>query len=91
MRKHLKEYANHVHLVMIIKTGNDFGKEFASERSEAAYIARTIFFIYSYRLLKKLRLIVVGSCNSSRHERFLREKFFKNEISENNSQKFHDQ
>jgi len=42
-------------------------------------------------LLKKLCLIVSGSCNSSRHERFMKEKFFKNEISENNSQKFHDQ
>ena len=30
------------------------------------------------------------SCNSSRHQRFMRE-FFKNEISENISQKFHDQ
>jgi len=30
----------------MIKTGNNFGKEFASERvAEAAYIARTIFFI----------------------------------------------
>ena len=58
---------------------------------EAAYIARTFFFMYSYSLLKKLRLIVIGSCNSSRHELFMRQKFQKNEISENNSQKFHDQ
>jgi len=51
-----------------------------------------VFFIYKADgLLKKLRLIVTGSCNSSRHERFMREKFFKNEISENNTQKFHDQ
>jgi len=35
-----------------------------------------------------LRLIVTGSCNSSRHQRFMREKFFKNETSENISQKF---
>jgi len=27
---------------------NNFGKEFASERVEAAYIARTIFVIYNY-------------------------------------------
>jgi len=26
--------------------------------------------------------IVAGSCNSSRHQRFMREKFFKTEISE---------
>ena len=39
----------------------------------------------------KLRLIVTGSCNSSCHQRFTREKVFKNEISENISQKFHDQ
>jgi len=45
--------------------------EFASEEVEAAYIAREIFFIYSYSLLKKLRLIVIGSCNSSRHESFM--------------------
>ena len=75
----------------MIKTWNNFGKEFASERVEAAYISRTIFFIYSYSLFKKLHLIVVGSCNTSRHERFMREKFFKTQISENNSQKFHDQ
>jgi len=29
------------------KTWNNFGKEFASERVEAAYIARKIYFIYS--------------------------------------------
>jgi len=28
-------------------------------------------------LLKKLRLIVTGSCNSSRHQYFMRKKFFK--------------
>jgi len=60
-------------------------KEFASEGVEAACIARTI------QLLQKLRLNVIGSCNSSRHQHFMREKFFKNEISENISQKFHDQ
>jgi len=38
-----------------------------------------------------LRLIVADSCNSSRHQRFMREKFFKIEISENISQKFHHQ
>ena len=75
----------------MIKTWNNFGKKFASERVETAYITRTIFFIYSYSLLEKQRLIVVGSCNTSRHERFMREKFFKTQISENNSQNFHDQ
>jgi len=34
-------------------------------------------------------VIVTGSGNSTRHQRFMREKFFKNEISENISQKFH--
>ena len=29
-------------------------------------------------------------CNSSRHQRFVREKFFKNDTSETISQKFHD-
>ena len=72
----------------MIQNVNNFDKEFASEGVEAAYIARTFFF-YS-QLLKKLRFIVTGSCNSSRHQCFMREKFFKNEISENISQKcFH--
>jgi len=44
--KHLKEFANHINLVkMIFIMWNNFGKEFASEGVEAAYIARTIFFI----------------------------------------------
>jgi len=47
-------------------------------------------FLY-LQLLKKLRLIVTGSCNSSRNQRFMREKFSKNEIRENISQKLHDQ
>jgi len=67
---------------------NNFGKEFASEGVEAAYIPQTIF---SFIATKKLRLIITGNCNSSRHQRFMREKFFKTEISENISQKFHDQ
>jgi len=47
--------------------------------------------LVSYSLLKKLRLIVTGSCNSSCLERFMWDMFFKKEISENNSKKFHDQ
>jgi len=35
--------------------------------------------------------MVTRSCNSSRYQRFMQEKFFKNEISENISQKFDDQ
>jgi len=46
---------------------------------------------FNLQLHKKLRLIVSGHCNSSRQQHFMREKLFKNEISENNSQKFHDQ
>ena len=34
-------------------------------------------------LFKKLRFIDAGSCNSSCHQRFMRGKFFKNEISDN--------
>ena len=45
---------------------------------------------YLLQLLKKLRLVVTGSCNSSHHQRFMREKFFKNEITEKIFQKFHD-
>jgi len=44
-------------------------------------VSHELFF--HSQLLKKLRLIVTGSCNSSRHQRFMREKFFINEISEN--------
>ena len=36
----------------------------------------------SNKQLKTLRLVVTGSCNSSHHQRFMREKFFKNEITE---------
>jgi len=68
----------------------NFGEEFASEGDKAAlYIVRTIFF--NLQLLKTLRLIVTGSYNSSRHQHFMRETFFKNNISENISQKFCDQ
>ena len=59
----------------------------------AAYIARTIYFIYS-SLQKCVWLfiqVVTNSCRSHVHQRFMRESFFKNEISENISQKFHDQ
>jgi len=48
-------------------------------------------FSFIATLLETLRLIVTGRCNSSRHERFMRGRFFTNEISENNSQKFHGQ
>ena len=41
--KHLTEFANHIYLVKM-KAWNNFGKEFASEEFEAAYIARTSFF-----------------------------------------------
>jgi len=36
-----------------------------------------------------MRLIVAGSCNSSRRQCFTWKKFFKSEFSENISQKFH--
>jgi len=38
-----------------------------------------------------MRLVVSRSCNITLHQRFVREKFFKSEISENISHKFHDQ
>jgi len=49
------------------------------------------FLSFPTTVLLKLRLIVTGSCTSSRHQRFMREKFFKSEIRENISLKFHDQ
>jgi len=50
--KHLKGFANHIHLVKMIKTWNNFGKEFASERVEDAYITRTIFSCIAIAYLK---------------------------------------
>ena len=35
--------------------------------------------------------VATDSCNSSGHQRFMQDNFFKNEISENISQNFHDQ
>jgi len=46
---------------------------------------------FNLQLLKKMRLIVTGSYNSFRNQRFMREKFSKNDIRENISQKLHDQ
>jgi len=51
----------------------------------------TLEKIFQLQLFKNLHFIVTGSCNSSRHKRFMRENVFNNEISENISQKFHDQ
>jgi len=53
-----------------------------------------ISFIYSSVAPYKsvchcLSQVVTNSFNSCRHQRFILEKFFKNEISENISQKFH--
>jgi len=69
-------------------------KNFASERVAVAYSTSLEQFFHLYRVIK-LRLIfmkvVANSCNSSRRQRFVREvcqKFVKNGISENISQKF---
>jgi len=72
------------------KTRNDFGKKFSYEgvEVEAAYIAQTIF---SFIATWKAAFDCYGRCNSSCQQRFMRKKFFKNGISENISQKFHDQ
>jgi len=34
----------------------------------------------SFIAIKELRLAVTGGCNSSRHQRFMRDKFFKNKL-----------
>jgi len=49
------------------------------------------FFSFVATVFKKLHWVVTGSCNSSRHQRFMQDKFKKNEISENISQTFYDQ
>jgi len=66
----------------------------ASEKIADAYAARTIYFIYSclQNCVQLLIQVVINWCNSScRYERLIREKFFKHEISEIISQKFHNQ
>ena len=71
----------------------DFWQKFASERVVAAYIARTIYFIYSsvQRCAWLFKQVVTNSYNSSGDQRFMRDNFFKNDININISQKFHDQ
>ena len=64
-------------------------KLFRKESKLPISLEQVFSFIAS--LLKTLRLIDAGSCNSCRHEHFIREKFLKNEFSENNSNKLHDQ
>jgi len=56
---------------------------------KAAKLPISLEHVFHSQLLKKLRFIFTGCCNPSRHQRFMLEKFFKNEISENISQKFH--
>ena len=63
-------------------------KNFLRKELSCLYRSNNLFHL---QLLKKLRLIATGSCNSSRHQRFIRKKFFKIETKENILQKFHDQ
>jgi len=71
------------------ETWSTSGKEFVLKRIAAAYIARTIPFIYSplQSCVRLFTQIVTSSCNYFRYQRFVREKFSKNEISEKISQK----
>ena len=62
----------------------------ASEGVATVYIARTNFFIYS-SLQSWVWFFVTSSCYSSCHQRFMPVKLFITEISENISQKFHEQ
>jgi len=55
-------------------------------------LGQFISFIAPYKgAFDCLYKLLFNSCNSSGHQRFMQEHFFKNEISENTSQKFHDQ
>ena len=65
----------------LFKTWNTSGKEFASARVAAAYIARTIYFIYSssQRCVCLFIQVVTNSCNYSGHQRFMR-NLFKNAV-----------
>ena len=71
-----------LNLLKWFKMWNTSGKEFASERVAAAHIARIIYFICSsFRsciwLFIQVVTNTVAASNSSRHQRFMREKFFK--------------
>jgi len=70
-----------------------FASPLAVGQRNESHLPTSLEQILSFRpvALRKLRLIASNSCNSSHHQRFMRETFFKNEISENISQKFHDQ
>jgi len=73
----------HIQFVkMIFKIWNTSGKEFASERVTAVYIARIIYFIYSslQRRAWLFMQVASNSCNSSGHQRFMGENVFKNEL-----------
>jgi len=59
--------------------------------SKLPILEQFLSFVEQFLSFKKLRLVVTGSCNSSYHQRFTREKFFKNEFTEKISQKFHEQ
>ena len=78
-------------MVAGVKTWKNFGKEFASERVEAAYIARTIFVIYSYLkscvwlLLVTVTLPVTsGSCKTNFSKMKLLKTFPRNSITSKN-------
>jgi len=62
------------------KTWNNFGKEFASEVVEAAYVARTIYFIFHYLKQASGNTFCRDLENSSKFSRpkyFLSTGFFK--------------
>jgi len=74
--KHLKAFANHIHLVKIIQNMKlTLAKNLLRKESKPPISLKHFF---NLQLHNKLRLIVTGSCNSSRHQRFMREEFFQN-------------
>jgi len=72
--KHLDSQIIFIYLKWF-KTWNNFGKSFASERVEAAHIARNIFVIYSYLKSCIWLSLVAGTLPSVLHAREIFQKW----------------
>ena len=69
------------YLVKMIQNMKYYWQRICLGRSRSCLYRSNSFF--NLRLLEMVHLIVTGSCNSSRHQRFMREILKKNVISEN--------
>jgi len=69
--KHLKEFASHIQSVKMIQ---NMKVTLAKNLLRESKLPTSLEQLFNPQLLKKLRLIVTGRCNSSRHQLFMREK-----------------